>query len=699
MQRKEQLDDNPYYILAKRKFLDAYKKSKDYEMNFSPEVIDSYLENKQSLIASTVDLLKLGVECVNEASIVALILDDDFYEVKKKDLLEVLEESEYRLLIKEDEKESEKTEPITETYYSEEYNMHPYGMQMPPMNSMMLNAMNMYPFPPYLIMNPYSMQRISDVYPSSPERKGILADLTNIQRRILLLEQEKNGAKDDVSQFKQKYEELQNSLNEKEDNYSSQILELESTLEVLEKEKQELEQKMSTMEQSSGEMLQRHRDNEKWINNAKEELRLAKENLAGVNMEKDELNQRINELTKEKDKESADKKVFEQRVKELSSEVERLKNESFANSKKTEDEYKIAEETWKKKNEDAMREIKELKCSSEEENVKNLQKIQELEQRLSEEKERTKKAYSKCDDLQIENKALRSVNQEADKGKRSYEEKISSLEQDLQSKNKLSAECDKLRRDILDKEKALESLRRDLKKKNEQTDSLQKKCAELETIAYTDSKTKALNSNAFNRDFKKIPKERIIFAMVGIFRLKEINYTQGKDVGDYTIMTVASLLMDYFNNGVYRVMGDQFAIILQNTNVQATLSKLDTICGTLNEQEIGIYYGVSSGRDSNNHADLIEIAEDYMINMRNEGYMQMGSDAEMSDSYDAYDEPTSYNAPKPSDKQNTYSEPSSYSNNAGYNNQSYSSPEPPIAGVMEAISEEELISQFMSNKG
>lgn len=116
---------------------------------------------------------------------------------------------------------------------------------------------------------------------------------------------------------------------------------------------------------------------------------------------------------------------------------------------------------------------------------------------------------------------------------------------------------------------------------------LDEKNKKLETMAYRDALTGALNRRAFDDQWRKISSldsGRSLEVSLAIFDLnhfKPINDTYGHEVGDQVLKVVAQLLTRSLREGehLYRLGGDEFAAIFFNANREVA----ETIASRCNE--------------------------------------------------------------------------------------------------------------------
>ena len=113
---------------------------------------------------------------------------------------------------------------------------------------------------------------------------------------------------------------------------------------------------------------------------------------------------------------------------------------------------------------------------------------------------------------------------------------------------------------------------------------LKKHIKELNDLAYSDPLTSVHNKGAFDLYLKKLesrvndPGDDHEFA-IGVFdcnNLKQINDNYGHESGDIYLKRSASLICKVFNHSpVFRIGGDEFAVIIQNENYKNLDSLID----------------------------------------------------------------------------------------------------------------------------
>lgn len=160
-----------------------------------------------------------------------------------------------------------------------------------------------------------------------------------------------------------------------------------------------------------------------------------------------------------------------------------------------------------------------------------------------------------------------------------------------------------------------DKISRDYKVLEEKNETLAAENERLYTIAYTDTKTKVMNTNAFNRDFKKRNIAETSIAIFNIRNTKSINENLGRKAGDGLIKTVAGMLAEAFGKeNVYRVMGDQFYVL--SNDETSLIMAANTVLAKCKDQRIEIIAGFGSGSEAASHNDILAQAEENILRIK-----------------------------------------------------------------------------------
>ena len=130
-------------------------------------------------------------------------------------------------------------------------------------------------------------------------------------------------------------------------------------------------------------------------------------------------------------------------------------------------------------------------------------------------------------------------------------------------------------------------------------------------LAYYDKKTKLKNINSFNRDITQVNFKNSVYAMCSLLDIDLINRKQGREIGDALIVRTSDLLREHFGKDcVYRLLGIQFAILVDNESYDVVLSKIQDVVSSIAADGGILLYGISNGTKSKNRKDFVEWAED-----------------------------------------------------------------------------------------
>ena len=186
-------------------------------------------------------------------------------------------------------------------------------------------------------------------------------------------------------------------------------------------------------------------------------------------------------------------------------------------------------------------------------------------------------------------------------------------------KEALKAEADNLKKDRNELTEQIEKLNEGDSEKQNFYRKLEEENALLKDLAYVDDKTGVWNLNAFNKDFPTMEddKDSTILAMVSITGTKMINITYGKKRGDKVIKIVAEELSKiYSKDHIYRILGDQFEVIITGENYEDVESKLKTLKESLAKQQINVSYGIAIGANCTTLQQMVKVSEDNAIQMK-----------------------------------------------------------------------------------
>lgn len=436
-------------------------------------------------------------------------------------------------------------------------------------------------------------EEITRDYSQKPQTSvDIITDcISVIQRTVIHLEKESASAKEKAEFYQAKYNETMSKYDETLDKYNkikenyseAKLIDLEDKARNLE----ELKNKINTLTQSIY-------DKDKQLDDSRNELSQLTGKLKFVSGELEEKKTLVQQY-RDKNQELQDKLLsHDKEIEEIKNtyakrdaEIEKLNNTIFSLERSIEEKQREIEREVEKNKmaADSNLEANKTISSLREENANLASELNTL-------KAKTSESAANSDDL------IRV--------KRDYDD--------------LSREKESI-------EHAFTNTKEKLAKKMDEIDELNKKIKTLHELAYFDKKTGVKNNNAFNEDFASAVPEEIILSFVGIKGMKDINERLGRAVGDKCISLVAKALMDKFpNSDIYRILGDQFAIISKNKTFNNIKGQFVDAHSILAHEQIVIYYGISVGSEIKKKAKMISKAEKDLMKMRDEDVASIEQD-------------------------------------------------------------------------
>ena len=143
----------------------------------------------------------------------------------------------------------------------------------------------------------------------------------------------------------------------------------------------------------------------------------------------------------------------------------------------------------------------------------------------------------------------------------------------------------------------------------------------FERLAYRDGLTGSLNRRAFDRDLGTLQEGATFLLLLDLDRFKMINDERGHPFGDRVLIALSSVLHEAVrgNDQVYRIGGEEFAVVLQGTDSGGAASVAERIRHTVEHQlgarcgaadlaatvSIGLTAWTGSGGQSLQAADLL----------------------------------------------------------------------------------------------
>ena len=636
--------DNPYYEFSEKEFVKYAKRKDEMEANFQTSMIPEFLENREKLVNAFVDLIKLGAAYEIDGDDINIYVNDDIYSLQTEVIKNTIGDDHFRALFDKgyENKKKESFEGNNGNMYNNPSPNYQSESYIQNMNNNPIAAM-LSPF--------YSfMQGMSDAntkanngykeysYPSHPEESkdeganGILREITAIQKKVLILEQEKDNAKKNASSLQEKYDLTTEKLKDLEVDFNTQ----KKSYDELENEKNECDARIQSLNDTIDE-------NSKLIAKLNEDIEAKSITIVDCRTEHEKLSKEIETLkgehTKVHDEDVRKIAILETNLKNLQSEKKTLED-NMANVQKEKEavvakssniekqlkstsdkinEYKMQIDKLHKDIEDYKAQISKLSDDNNEILTEHNRVVEEYENykksAISEKEELLKKAKTDLDNAIAKEKEavankikelesnLTNSKGSADKNQKKILDMQKNIDDLNLEKDKLSKE-----KDTLAGEK--NELKNTLNSKNAQIESLKEEIEKLEKLAYMDNKTSARNYNAFNRDFAEVDKNHVILSLIGIRDMKKINSEYGRESGDNVIETVANKIIENFpNSTVYRILGDQFAVITKNKTMNQIRGQLVDTQRALQFEDIEIVYGVAIGNNCGSHSEMVDVAE------------------------------------------------------------------------------------------
>ena len=114
----------------------------------------------------------------------------------------------------------------------------------------------------------------------------------------------------------------------------------------------------------------------------------------------------------------------------------------------------------------------------------------------------------------------------------------------------------------------------------------------FERLAHRDGLTGALNRRAFDRDLGTLQEGATFLLLLDLDRFKTINDERGHPFGDRVLIALSSVLHEAVrgNDQVYRIGGEEFAVVVQGTDARGAASVAERIRGTV-ERRVGARCG------------------------------------------------------------------------------------------------------------
>ncbi len=137
---------------------------------------------------------------------------------------------------------------------------------------------------------------------------------------------------------------------------------------------------------------------------------------------------------------------------------------------------------------------------------------------------------------------------------------------------------------------------------------------QIKEFSYTDHLTNAFNRKKFYEIIEKLPKTMHSIILIDIDYFKKINDTYGHHTGDFVLKEIVSLIQKNIrkDDSVFRWGGEEFLILLKNTNLQTACNIAKKIKSLIEEHnfenlKVTASFGVKECKNTVTQQDLIEV--------------------------------------------------------------------------------------------
>lgn len=147
--------------------------------------------------------------------------------------------------------------------------------------------------------------------------------------------------------------------------------------------------------------------------------------------------------------------------------------------------------------------------------------------------------------------------------------------------------------------------------------------AMLHRLSFEDALTSVYNRNRFNHLLSEVEGRKLENVGVAFFDLnglKAVNDTLGHNEGDKLIKNTAKGISRLFAENVYRMGGDEFAVIVYPVEEQKFIGKINDTISFLNENKISVSVGLAWMDECTDMESLLLKADELMYKNKNEYY-------------------------------------------------------------------------------
>lgn len=153
---------------------------------------------------------------------------------------------------------------------------------------------------------------------------------------------------------------------------------------------------------------------------------------------------------------------------------------------------------------------------------------------------------------------------------------------------------------------------------------------------HIDSLTLLPDKKALELSLKQMLKENdeVALALLDVDHFLEINETNGSEVGDQVLQTLADILKEAVHENVFRVSGDEFAVVLPTTSLEQAFLRMEALrtkvqeAGTrfemATECEVTVTIGVAQfPRDAKDETSLMRASNAALMTAKETGRNQV----------------------------------------------------------------------------
>lgn len=163
----------------------------------------------------------------------------------------------------------------------------------------------------------------------------------------------------------------------------------------------------------------------------------------------------------------------------------------------------------------------------------------------------------------------------------------------------------------------------------EQKKKIEEQNVLLKKLSFEDSQTGLFNRNKFNDTIDNFDNNNITslgIAMFDLNGLKKINDSRGHAVGDNYIVLAAKCISKFFYNNVFRIGGDEFAVIFKNVDEKTFSSLAHSVCEDMENNGVSSSVGLSWRNFNLNINEQLTEADEQMYQRKSEFYQLKKND-------------------------------------------------------------------------